>query len=83
MGVQVVNLSLRFISDLILWGKGRGSLSDSLAPGPGRDSDISEGLPGEPLSISSTLSPEGPLPAPPRHEPLPPGLCGLLSPVGR
>ena len=50
MGVRVVNLSLRFISDLILWGKGLGSLSDRLAPGPGRDSDISEGLPGEPLS---------------------------------
>ena len=52
-------------SDLSLWGKGRGPLSDSLALGPGRESDISEGLPGEPLSLSSTLRPEGPPPAPP------------------
>ncbi|KAG5210604.1 hypothetical protein JEQ12_015798 [Ovis aries] len=36
--------------------KGRGHLSDRLAVGPGRDSDISEGLPGEPLSLSSTLT---------------------------
>ena len=37
-------------SDLSLWGKGRGPLSDSLALGPGKDTDISERLPGEPLS---------------------------------
>ena len=31
-------------------GVGAWPLSDRLAPRPGRDSDISEGLPGEPLS---------------------------------
>ena len=50
MGLPVVNSSHRFISDLSLWGKGRSPLSDRSALGPGRDSDISEGLPGEPLS---------------------------------
>ena len=49
-GLHVVNSSLRFISDLSLWGKGRGPLSDSLALGPGKDTDISERLPGEPIS---------------------------------
>ena len=58
-------------------------LSDRLAVGPGRDSDISEGLPGEPLSLSSTLTQRALCPPRPRHEPLPPGLCGLLSPAGR
>ena len=50
MGLWAVNLSLRFTYDLSIWGKGRGPLSDRLALGPGRESDISEGLPGEPLS---------------------------------
>ena len=63
MVVRVVNCSLRFISDLTLWGQGHACLTDRLALGHGRDSDISEGLPGAPLSLSSTLSPEGPPPA--------------------
>ena len=50
LGQSYVNCSLRFIYDLSLWGKGRGPLSDRLVLGPGGDGDISEGLPGEPLS---------------------------------
>ena len=50
LGRSYVNCSLRFISDVSLWGKGRGPLSNRSALGPGRDSDLSEGLPGEPLS---------------------------------
>ena len=78
-----MNCSLRFISDMSIWGKRRGPLSDRLALGPGRDSDISEGLPGEPLALSYTQT-RGPYAPPhPWHKPLPPGLCGLLSPAGR
>ena len=83
MDVPVVNSSFKFISDLSLWGKGRGPLSDRSALGPGRDSDISEGFPGEPLP-SHPHSDQRALRLPcPRLEPLPPVLCGLQSPAGR
>ena len=62
-----MNNSLRFISDLSLQWKGRGPLSDKLPLGLGRDSDISEGITGEPLSPlihTQTRGPSaGPAPA--------------------
>ena len=79
-----MNCSLRFISDLSLWGKRCGPLSDRLALGYGRGSDLSERTPLERASPSHPHSEQRAVRLPrPRHEPLPPGLCGLLSPAGR
>ena len=83
MGLHVVNCSLSFISDLSLWGKGRGQRVTGWLRGLAGTVTSQKDSLESPSPLSSTHTPEGPLQPHPRHEPLPPGLCGLLSPAGR